>query len=359
MWVTASQKVRRTLLAGWIMFAGVNTWLMWTLPGVETIPFHFVWISIALVFGLHNWRLRVMMWALAAVTVVTSVILVHHALLHYIGIEETSEVPLMAAVFLVMVWHVRRRQMAVAELERIAAAERMRSDAHQVFVRMSSHELRTPITVARGYAELVRAGHTDPQLDADIAIVLDELGKLDRMTARLNTLMRLDSSLETGPLDLDLLVEQLVHRWSPVAGRRWEARSAVGVVEGNEERITAALDSLIENAVKFTDVGDAIMVNARREGASLVIEVSDTGEGISAADLPHVFETFRSGSDIGAKAGTGLGLAIVKAAMEARGGTATVRSEVGKGTTFTLRSPLVLPAAVPGASLVEAPAAAR
>lgn len=342
MWATASSRTRRFLLGGWGVFAGVNVWLMWVLPGVETIPFHFVWISIALVFGIHNWPHRVMMSALAGVTVVTGVILVHHAYLHYIGVEETSEVPLMAAVFLVMVWHVRRRQLAVAELERIAAVERQRAEAHRVFVRMSSHELRTPITVARGYVELIRAARDDPQLAEDSAVVLDELGKLDRMTARLNTLMRLDGSQDITRLDLDELVRRVAHRWEPIADRRWRADSTAGTVEGNVERITVALDSLVENAVKFTEPGDVIAITARRESGDLVIEVSDTGRGISAVDLPYVFEAFRSGSDVGDKAGMGLGLAIVQAAAQARGGSVAVRSEPGVLTTFTLRTPLFL-----------------
>src|SRR5215475_10006017 len=110
MWVTASSRARRLVGLGWVAFAAVNVGLMWSFPGVETVPFHFVWISIALVFGVNTWPPRAMLTALAAVAVVTGAILAHHALIGEIRLEEITEVPLMAAVFLAMVWHVRRRQ---------------------------------------------------------------------------------------------------------------------------------------------------------------------------------------------------------------------------------------------------------
>src|SRR5262245_6228411 len=97
-------------IACWVVFAATNVWLMWALPGSETIPFHMVWISIALVFGLGTWPFRAMILMLAAVTVTTSAVMVHHVLVGATRWEETAEIPMMAAVFLVMVWHVRRRQ---------------------------------------------------------------------------------------------------------------------------------------------------------------------------------------------------------------------------------------------------------
>src|SRR5207248_241362 len=123
MWVTASPRAKRIVLACWAVFACANLWAMWAFPGAETIPFHFVWISIAVVFGVNAWPTPAMMLVLAVVTVTTGWILWHHADIGEIGLEETAEVPLMAIVFLVMVWHVRGRQRAVAELERVAARD--------------------------------------------------------------------------------------------------------------------------------------------------------------------------------------------------------------------------------------------
>jgi signal transduction histidine kinase len=156
-----------------------------------------------------------------------------------------------------MVWHVRGRQRALVELERVAALERQRAETQGLFVRLGSHELRTSITVARGYAELIRSAHDDQQTEDDASIVLDELGKLDRLTARLTTLMRLDSPTGMSPFDLDVFLERLVRRWTPVAERQWSADSEVGTIDANEERLQAAMDSLIENAIAFTHNGTA------------------------------------------------------------------------------------------------------
>jgi signal transduction histidine kinase len=330
-------------MACWIVFATVNVWLMWALPGSETIPFHFVWISIALVFGLNTWPLRTMIVMLVVVTVTTGTVMVHHAVIGATNVEETAEIPLMAAVFLVMVWHVRRRQAAVAGLARVAELELQRAKSQQVFVRMVTHELRTPITVARGYVELMRKENADQAIDEDCAIVLAELSKLDTLSARVATLTQLDGPQPVEEIDLDAFLERLVHRWSPVAVRNWLVCSDIGTVQANEERLQAALDSLIDNAVKFTDEHDTIEVRGRREADQVVITVRDTGGGIASEDLPHVFDQFWSGTRDGVRSGTGLGLAITKAAVQARGGTVTVNSTPENGTTFTVAVPLQAP----------------
>lgn len=128
----------------------------------------------------------------------------------------------------------------------------------------------------------------------------------------------------------------VVHRWVSTADRAWRCTSATVVVWGNDERLEALLDCLIENAVKFTVPGDSIEVDVRNDGDDLVISVSDAGVGIPEQDLAHVFDIFHTGS-AGDRAGNGLGLAIVQAIVEARRGTIDVTSQVGVGTCFTLR----------------------
>src|SRR3954471_15457909 len=153
---SAPERRQRWLLPSWAVFATVNAVLMYRLAGAETIPFHFVWVSTAVVYGLRPFSLRITWLTCAAVTVVTGVPLLLHAASGAIGWEETSEIPLMALLFLVMVWHVRRRMAATAEACRMAAAERLGRQTQRRFVRLASHELRTPITVARGFTELLR-----------------------------------------------------------------------------------------------------------------------------------------------------------------------------------------------------------
>ncbi len=330
---------RQPLLVGWVAFVVVNIWAMYALPGRETIPFHFVWISFAVVYGVMPWRRSYMLVALVVITAASGVALTHHAEAGYVGYEETAEIPLMAGLFLVMVWHVQRRQDALRQVSALAAADRRRAEAQQLFIRLGSHELRTPITVARGYTELIRDAHTDEATNQDIAVVLDELAKLERITARLVTLMQADTPNVVAQVDLDALLRRVAHRWSPTAVRTWRVDSNVGTAPVNAERLETSLDCLFENAVKFTDDHDVIELRAWRQWGEIVVELSDTGTGIAADDLPWVFDNFATGSDIGGQAGTGLGLAIVRACVQARGGTVAVRSTPGEGSTFILRIP--------------------
>jgi signal transduction histidine kinase len=322
-----------------VAFAAINIVLMFNEPGRETIPFHFVWISFALVYGLRPWPIPHMIIALLVITVTTFWALLHHALAGYIGWEETTEVPLMCALFLVMVWHVRRRQASLAQVERLAAVERRRAEAQILFVQLGSHELRTPITVARGYTELVRAAHSDPETLEDTEIVLDELAKLERITARLLTLLLIEGASATSTVDLDQELTRTLRRWEPTADREWRVESHVGSAALRMDRLETALDCLLENAVKFTEPGDAIRVHAWKALGEILIEVSDTGAGIPADDLPKVFDHFTTGQSAGDRAGTGLGLPIVRATLAARGGTIEVKSELGSGTVFLMRMP--------------------
>jgi two-component system, OmpR family, sensor kinase len=335
----AGSRANRLLIPGWAVFAGANMWLMFALPGLETIPFHLVWFSLALVYGLAPWQLRTMVVALVVVTVATAVALGQHIAAGYIGLEEISEVPLMASIFLAMVWHVRRRQAALRQVERLAAAERDRAEGQEMFVRLMSHAMRTPITVARGFTELVRSAHEDPQTVEDTDIVLEELGKLDRGTQRLVTLMTADQPTLRERVDLDQVLERAARRWAPTARRHWQVDAAAGTVLADGDRLETVLDCLLENAVKFTADGDTITVHGRRDHGYAVIEVTDTGPGIPAGDLPHVFDTFHRGENGRLSEGTGLGLSIVRRSVTGWGGQVAARSTVGAGSTFTLRLP--------------------
>jgi signal transduction histidine kinase len=337
----------RPLVPLWAAFAAVNVWLMFLFPGGETIPFHLVWLSLALVYGLAPWRQRTMIIALAVVGVVTFWALLHHVQAGYIGLEETTEVPLMSAIFLAMVWHVKRRQAALQEVERLAAIDRSRAETQQQFVRLASHEMRTPITVVRGYTELIRSAHADPQTIEDAEIVLDELDKLDRSTRRLVTLIGLTASSANIPVDLDQLLEHTARRWMLAAARDWHVDSTAGTMTVDVERLQTALDCLLENAIKYSDVGDAIALRGRRSDGWIEIDVTDGGRGIPPGEFDRIFEIATRGSNAGDRGGTGLGLSIVHRVVQERGGTVSVRSGLGVGTTFTLRLPATVPAGPP------------
>ena len=336
MWATSSPLTSQRLIASWAALAIVCAALMYAVPGQETVPFHLIWIGLALVYGFSRWRASAMVIMLLLVTTVTGGILIHHAEAGYIRWEETTEEPLMTALFGVMVWHVNRRNQALTQVRRLAEAERRRLEVQQMFVRLASHELRTPITVARGYTDMVRSAHHDATTLEDTAIVLDELDKLARITERLVTLMQIEEPHPMSTIDLDAELERIARRWTPTAPRRWTVRSDVGLVAANHERLEAAVDCLVENALKFTGPDDIIELIGLREAGDWVLVVRDTGAGIP----PDTLEAVRGGrAGEPTETGTGLGLAIVRAVVSALGGRLQLDSTFGIGTTIQLRIP--------------------
>jgi signal transduction histidine kinase len=113
----------------------------------------------------------------------------------------------------------------------------------------------------------------------------------------------------------------------------------VPTVNADEGRLLQLLANLVMNAIKFTEAGGRITVGARLERGSVVLCVEDTGPGIPPEHLPHIFERYWHAKRTARTRGSGLGLAIVKGITEAHGGTVTVKSEVGKGTTFAITLP--------------------
>ena len=336
---TPLSPVNRWLFPGWVIFAAANTVAMFALPGQETIPFHFVYISMALIYGFQPWPLRQTYVVLGVVAATTGAALAWHVENNVIGWEETAEIPLMAVLFLVMVWHVRRRVAATMQAQRLADSEHEMREMQKRFVRFASHELRTPVTVGRGFAELIRDGQPGSQAAQDAIVVLDELDNLERIAARLLTLARMDerSSMKPSVVPVSALLERTVTRWRAAADRDWRLGPASAFVVSDRQRLETALDSLVENAVPYTAEGGRIELAGYPDGESVVIEVRDNGPGIADEDLAYIFESFRSGSSRG---GTGMGLAIVKAIVEAHGGAVSAQNLPGGGACFRLRLPV-------------------
>jgi len=327
----------------WGLFTLANLASMFFVPSGETVPFHFIWVSFTLVYGIRLWRLRTTMILLAAVMLASGLTLAWALIDTSAGWDEISEVPLMAAMFVAVMWHVERRQAALDDVKRMAEVEHRLLESERNLVRDASHELRTPITVARGHAELIRA-NASGQVQDDAEIILDELNRLSRISERLLILAAVEHPefLRLAPIDFEHLIVETARRWSVTAPRQWRVHvTADGSLHGDEERLQTTIDALIENAVNFTQDGDRIAIVGRNEDGVAVIEVADTGAGITSGELARIFDRFSrvENGQARSKGGTGLGLAIVKAVAEAHGGSVSVRSEVGRGTTFTLSLP--------------------
>jgi len=332
---------RRWVEVAWGAFAAINVAVIVMLTEWETIPFHFVWVSLTLVYGFRVWRPRSTMILLLVVIVLTGAALAWAVTHGDESPDELAEVPLMAAMFVAMAWHAHRRQVATEEARRLAESEHRLLEGQREFVRDASHELRTPITVARGHAELIRGSDQNGQVAKDADVILDELGRLSRLSERLLILTAAGQPgfLSTAPVEVEPLVVGLMRRWSPTARRAWQVRVAVeGTIPADRERLETALDALMENAVKATEEGGGILVACRAEGRRLMLEVADEGRGIRTEDLPRVFERFsRLEADRArGNGGTGLGLSIAKAIVEAHGGSIAVESEEGRGATFRI-----------------------
>jgi len=328
----------------WVLFSLANLAGMLMFADWETVPFHFIWVSLTILYGFRVWKVRPTLAILAFVMVLTGAFIWVDVERGSTPIDELTEVPLMAAMFLAMVWHARRRLAAMEEAERVSVANLRMLEREQRFVQDASHELRTPITVALGHAELIQRSATDPTVAEDAAVIADELMRLRRLADRLLVLAGSEDPefLHPAVVDLETIVMGAVRRWTATP-RRWLLGAAEeATVIADADRLEVALDALIENAVSHTQERDTIAVAIRRRDGRAVISVRDTGEGIPAADLDRIFARFAR-ADPGRSrhtGGFGLGLSIVKAIVDAHRGDVRVTSAVGVGTTFEIRLPL-------------------
>jgi signal transduction histidine kinase len=347
--------------AAWAVVTAVNLVAIFAFPRWETIPFHIIWISFTLLYGFRTWAAGPTLWVLGAVMAVTAAGIGRDVALGSEPVAELTEVPLMAAMFLAMAWHARRK-LAAEEKSHSVGEENARLLANQRrFLQDASHQLRTPITIAMGHAELLARGLVGRQEGHDIQVVLGELNRLRRIAERLLVITAAEGPefLHLEPVALDSFTMEILRRWRPTVDRRWQlGKLDKATVEADRERLGLAIDALLENAVRHTADGDVIKLSVVAIGYGMPVRmiIADTGQGIPADLLPHIFDRFRSG-DSGHPRGTGLGLALVQAVARAHGGDVVVRSRPGRGSEFELRLPGPPgPLAVPPASPAEASA---
>jgi len=210
------------------------------------------------------------------------------------------------------------------------------------------HEMRTPLMSIVGYAELLqRPGTSLPQCSQFAEIIRGEAERLGGLANSFLELARLESgraSLVQASVDLGTVIHMAVSVLLPQAetkkvGLSVDVPAALPPVVGDAQRLHQVMLNLLGNAIKYCRSGDNVTVTARSREGSLVVAVSDTGPGIPAEAVPHLFERFYRVEE-GRVQGTGLGLTIAQRIVEAHGGEITVSSEEGLGATFTFTLPV-------------------
>jgi signal transduction histidine kinase len=347
---------RNSVELAWFAFAAANLIAMGLVPSWETIPFHFIWISLTLVYGFRVWSPGNTGAVLGLVILATGGLILSDAFNGEQLWGELFEVPLMSAMFLAMVWHARRRQDAVRELQDEAAerAELLRQQKR--FLHDVSHELRTPVTIARGHLEMLQRANGSSGQEVEIA--LDELGRIEHILERLLLLAKSKQPdfVVRAEIDVEPFLEDIFLRWSEVVPRAWRLGGlAPGTLLADPGALRISLDALLENAVKHTEPTDGICLSCRAEGHDLVIEVADEGTGIPPDALERIFDRFARADSARSRAqgGAGLGLAIVDAIVRAHGGTCAAANSREGGAVFSLRFPAFAPAAANGGPLVS------
>src|SRR6266545_1975313 len=229
------------------------------------------------------------------------------------------------------------RRMTRPLLALAAAARRFAADV--------AHELRTPLAALQAGLEELRDGLRNPDTPR-LAALHDQTLRLGRVVQDLADLSAAESAaLSLRPADTDLaeVAHAALAAQRPqldAAGLRLDADLATPVpVRADPDRIHQAIGNLLANAVRYCRPGDRVTVRAHPEDGSAVLTVADTGPGIPADDLPHVFDRPWRGQDARSVAGSGIGLAVVRELVTAHGGTVTAQSPPGGGTTVTIRLP--------------------
>jgi signal transduction histidine kinase len=246
----------------------------------------------------------------------------------------------------------RRNEQEIAQSQSETVEDRRR------FLQRLDHELKNPLMAIRaGLANFTNAPTTDTR-QAALATVDAQTMRLSRLTTDLRKIAELESRpLERMPVDLEQLLVEVVEANQNQPAVVDNSRSGhcqislivpqapwpLPTIDADWDLVYLAVHNLLNNAQKFSQPECAIEVRGREDGHFVVVEVADTGPGIDAADLPHVWEELYRGQSGRTVQGSGLGLALVKAIVDRHGGTVTINSKVDQGTVVTMSLPKIAP----------------
>jgi len=230
----------------------------------------------------------------------------------------------------------------------MAARLRQLDEMKEEFFATLSHELRSPLTSVREASHLLVdevAGPLTPKQVRLVEIIQRSSDRLLRIVNQILDISRLRAGLlplQHKPVDLERLVTRAAEELRPQAeeAKVTLERERVGVrftISGDEDRLVQVVVNLLANAIRFTPAGGRVVTRVVDAGEECEVQVEDTGLGIPAAELPHIFESYRQ-AHLG-KGGTGLGLSIVRGLVQAHGGRVTVESHEGKGSRFSVLLP--------------------
>ena len=248
---------------------------------------------------------------------------------------------------------ITQRKQAEAELLRTLAREKELGQLRSKFVSMVSHEFRTPLAIIQSSAEILN----DYLSQLENAERKDHLQSIRKNTRRMTALMEetlLIGSFDAGKmelkttlLELRTFVRRLVDEVLSATNRRCPIKLSLfeipAKVQADGRLLRHIFTNLLQNAVKYSDVGRLVQFEIECTGADIVCTIRDQGIGILEADQEWLFNAFHRGRNVGDRPGTGLGLVIVKRCVDLHGGTIKVDSKLGEGTSVTLRLPILSP----------------
>lgn len=227
----------------------------------------------------------------------------------------------------------------------IKPAQRAWDQQHD-FISNASHELRTPLTLVRASADYALRSRATEERELPLRDILDECDYMNSLVEDLLLLSRIDAQrvvLAGDLIALPELLDETVRKMGTVAAARGvslRVDEVAGTVRGDRVRLRQVLLILLDNALGFTPPGGTIRLGSQVQAHEVVVHVIDSGTGIPAEDLPHVFERFyQVSAQDGAGRGNGLGLSIAQGLVEAHGGKIDVSSQLGQGTTVKVRLP--------------------
>jgi signal transduction histidine kinase len=241
------------------------------------------------------------------------------------------------------------RLFVFRDVTRAREIERMKSD----LVSLVSHELRTPLTSIKGYVDLIIDGEVGDVVPEQLEFLTVIKRNADRLTALTNDLLdtaRVEAGhveLQRQQVDVASLIRLVATSLRPQVEAKGQSLKVsvpgdLPPVLGDGDRLTQVLTNLVSNAHKYTSAGGYIELTAEASGRDVLINVRDNGIGLTIDEQSHLFERFFRASNeaVQSVSGTGLGLAITKSLVERHGGSISVKSAVGAGSTFTVRLPI-------------------